>query len=1117
MSASTEASLISRWNANDVRTLWLRRIDEGDDGRVVSFWTRSERRLESVSQHLFLRQALTLADQLHKSGLRPGLPAVIDCMTPRATLLAYVGTVLSGGLPLITPVHVASRATTRDRAVELHARVGSACVITDRAGRTDRAGAVPALPLPPLVVIDPLNLAAAVAVPGAVAPPGRAGEVVHLQLTSGSTASPKAAAVTHGNVLANCEALSRLAAMAPDDGIVSWLPLYHDMGLVGMALLSLLQGTDLHMLSPFDFLAHPGDWLDVISRTGAAVTTSPTFGFRLATTRTSDEQRDTLDLSRLRVAGCGGEPVRADVLAGFAERFAPCGLVEGALQPCYGLAEATLAVTFGRLHQRAPLLRVAGSALSPDGRVYVTDAGRLGDRPDGLGATTDGAVAAGTQLLVSSGVPIAGTEVRIIDPDTGESRPAEDLCGEVAVRGPGVTPGVWESGQVQGRADSWLMTGDIGLIHRGELYLIERSNNMLIRNGQNYPATALETALAAACGVDVDNVMVVDRDIYDPDSRLTAVLELARHADPESLADTAANAGALLELPLDDVVIVRRGGLPRTSSGKKQHASLRQALRDRTVPVVATRDTRPADTPTERPQLDLSEPNEIVDLRTPRPSRDVAFTVMDEVRRVCAGRGTAALVAPGALLNQDLDLDSLALFELAVALEERTGGSIHHERLLAVRSVEDLIRAVEDRDPRAPGLAALADGYLASIPQLNVVVDHQEGRSLRVRGLPVVDFASCNYLGLDLHPDVMDAVDPMVREWGVHPSWTRAVASPEPYLKLEKRLAALVGAVDTVVFPTVSLLHLGVLPTLAGPRGAILLDEYAHHSIREAAELAGSRGTQVLTFRHNDLTDLTEKLRATESRSARIIAVDGVYSMSGSHADLGSLLAVAETFDATVYVDDAHGFGVLGENPGIGAPYGGRGNGVHRHLGLLADKIVYVAGLSKAYSSMGAFVTCREPADRLRLMTASTLIFSGPVPTASLASALAGLDVNDREGDAIRHRLHHLTTTLADGIRDLGLEVSNASGFPILTVQFGPPDAVVAACRLLWDHGILITPTLFPAVPMAKGGVRFSVTAANSDDDIDRALTALAAARDAHTTATAPGFLNHDSIVARSV
>lgn len=1066
-------TLIGRWQATDLRTLWLNRIEAGDDRRVVGFWTRQERGLRRVGQHDLLRQALTLADRLSETASTPGTPVVVDCSTPQATVLAYLASVLAGAYPVINPVHVGARPQGRCQVADLGERLGASCVLTDRREQsvaTSNGGR-------PLVEVrfDPEALPCAAAVPPSLPGPARPDEPAHLQLTSGSTAAAKAVAVTHGNVLANCEALSEIVVMSESDAIVSWLPLYHDMGLVGMALLSLLQGTDLHLLSPFDFLAHPEDWLRAISATGAAITTSPTFGFRLATARTPQAVAAELDLSSLRIAACGAEPVRPDVLGDFARRFAPCGLRPEALRPCYGLAEATLAVTFARPGAPVPLVSLGGAAIHDDGTVTARDAGELSScRPPDAKAP-----------LVSAGPPVRETDVVIVDPATGEQR-CDGLAGEIAVCGPGVTPGFWEDGRVVPRPGTWLRTGDIGLVRDGELFIVDRISNILIRNGQNHAAAALEEALAAACGVDADSVIVVDRDIQDPTSPITGVLEAPRGSDTGALADAAAAAGRLLALPLDDVVVTRRGRLPRTTSGKKQHAALRRALRDETLPALQTRLSAPWAAPSAE-EIDLTQP----------PGDELAALVREEVRRSSKRGGAEHSLGDGMLLREDLGIDSLALFELAVSIEDRTGRSIGPDLLTEVRTVADLLAAARGASGDQPSLRSLQDAYLESIPQVDVLVDHQDGRHLSVAGRSVADFASCNYLGLDHHPAVMDAIDPMVRDWGVHPSWTRAVASPAPYRALEQRLATLVGAPDVLLFPTVSLLHLGVLPALAGPHGALIVDGAAHHSIQEAAELAGSRGAEVLTTRHGDLDDLEVKLGATASKANRIICLDGVYSMSGAVPDLAGVLELAERWDATVYLDDAHGFGILGEQPTAADPYGRRGNGTSRHLGVPHDRLVYVAGLSKAYSSLGAFVTCRSDEDRRRLMTASTMVFSGPVPTASLASALAGLDVNDREGDAIRRRLHELTTDLAEGIRDLDLPVSNSGAFPIVTVTFGPLDAVTSACRVLWDHGVLITPAVFPAVPLDQGGVRFSVTAANTDGEVDRALEALGACRKA--------------------
>jgi 8-amino-7-oxononanoate synthase len=375
------------------------------------------------------------------------------------------------------------------------------------------------------------------------------------------------------------------------------------------------------------------------------------------------------------------------------------------------------------------------------------------------------------------------------------------------------------------------------------------------------------------------------------------------------------------------------------------------------------------------------------------------------------------------------------------------------------------------------------------------VVERQVRRALLVEGRWLADFASCNYLGLDLDAEVRAAIAPMVDQWGTHPSWTRAVASPNPYVELEAALAELVGVDDTVVFPSVTLVHLGVLPRLAGPNGAILLDSSVHHSVQEAAALAGARGTSVATWRHGDLDDLDRALRAQRARNVRVIAVDGVYSMSGSLVDLPGVVAVAAAHDAIVYVDDAHGIGLLGERPSAEMPYGSGGGGVARHFAARYDRLVYVGGLSKAFSSMAAFVTCTGGLSRSSIEAASTLVFSGPIPVASLATALAGLRVNRVRGDVARGVVHRLTRRLLDGLVDAGFELDGHRAFPIVNVVLGGPDVVLGALEDLWQAGIVVTPSVFPAAPLLQGGVRFTPTAANTVDEVDRAVSAMAAVR----------------------
>jgi 8-amino-7-oxononanoate synthase len=220
--------------------------------------------------------------------------------------------------------------------------------------------------------------------------------------------------------------------------------------------------------------------------------------------------------------------------------------------------------------------------------------------------------------------------------------------------------------------------------------------------------------------------------------------------------------------------------------------------------------------------------------------------------------------------------------------------------------------------------------------------------------------------------------------------------------------------------------------------------------------------------------------------------MDGVNSMTGNAPDLRAFAEVARRHGALLYVDDAHGFGVIGErSPGEPCPYGRRGNGIVRHFGESYDDIVLVSGFSKAYSSLLAFIACPTEVKNLLKVAAPPYLYSGPSPVASLATVLAGFDVNERRGDELRRVLHRHSARVLTALRELDIYTPNRSELPIIEVPLRNHDRIDEVGRLLFDRGVYVTLAAFPLVPKAEVGFRVQLTAANTDAEVGVLISAL--------------------------
>jgi len=373
----------------------------------------------------------------------------------------------------------------------------------------------------------------------------------------------------------------------------------------------------------------------------------------------------------------------------------------------------------------------------------------------------------------------------------------------------------------------------------------------------------------------------------------------------------------------------------------------------------------------------------------------------------------------------------------------------------------------------------------------DAVIDEIDGRRIRVGSQWLTDYASCNYLGFDLDPEIMDAINREVRRWGTHPSWSRLLGNPRLYPDIEERLTVLLGAPDTLVLPTITHIHMSVIPILAGD-GSIFYEHTAHKTIYDGCVYARGLGATIAPFHSDEPDQLAQKLRAAPPGHSKLVCMDGVNSMTGDIPDLPTIAAICRDNGALLYVDDAHGFGVIGtRSPSETTPYGLYGNSVVAHTGETYDDVILVGGFSKAYSSLLAFLALPTWLKEHLKVAAPPYLYSGPSPTASLASVLAGFDVNERRGEDLRHSLYHHTARVVNHVRALGLATPNVDGTPIVELPLASADVFKRVDEILWREGVYVTMAAYPLVPRDQVGFRIQLTAVHTDEQIDWLLSTI--------------------------
>jgi acyl-CoA synthetase (AMP-forming)/AMP-acid ligase II len=521
-----------------------------------------------------VERAMAIAGALQARGVAPGaLVGFVQANDPEF-LLSFLAISLAGAVPTPLPLPASASGipafVARLRGIVADAGMRRVIVSSLLAGHLARLGSA----LQDLGEVEPITCAALEAEGATLRRPDISPEALALvQYTSGSTSAPKGVALRHRHVLAAIEAIGRGIALGPDDVNGQWLPLFHDMGLVG-TLTGIAHGTAHYLWQPTTFIRRPDRWLRDFAAAGASIYAGPSFSYAYMIDATPADAAAGLDLRRWRVAFNGAESIDPHIMERFARHFAAAGFRRSTMFPVYGLAEATLAVAFPALGDEPTALWVDRQALAA-GRVVEAAAG-----------------ASDARGVVCVGAPIEGHEIRIA-PAGGGAEPGDDQVGEIEVRGPAVMDGYYRAEPLAPASDDgWLATGDLGFVRGGRLYVTGRIKQMLIVRGQNYYPEDVEATVRGVAGVHkgrsvavlgeaigsatdaaIDAVVsVIAETTVDPADARTELTSLA-HRIHDAVRDH-------LGLPVGRVVLVRERSIRRTTNGKYQRLLMAQLLRD---------------------------------------------------------------------------------------------------------------------------------------------------------------------------------------------------------------------------------------------------------------------------------------------------------------------------------------------------------------------------------------------------------------------------------------------------------------------------------------------------------------------------------------------------------
>ncbi len=539
----------------------LAQAERGPDGASITVIPEPGKE-EALRHDVLLARAARCAAALAEHGVGHGDRVVLCLPTGPQFITAFFGAQLLGAVPtaVAVPLRFGGAAGAEGQMKDIVSYLRPAAVVTT-------ATVIDALPdLDGAAMLDGGELYVRATAEDAPVHPVRrpsGDDLALIQCTSGSTGTPKGVMISHANLAVNCEQFTTAINWTREDVNVSWIPLYHDMGLITGLMCPVYAGSDGVLIPPARFLREPAEWLRHISTYRGTLGAAPNFGYGYVTSRVRDEALEGVDLSSWRAALCGAEPIQPDTVRRFVERFVDWGLPRDAFTPGYGMAEASLVITTGMPEDAMRVDSIDRGAATAHGQVTDVD-------PESVEALH----------VVDCGRPIEGTEIRVVD---GDGHPlGEDHIGHLQFRSPSRTVGYFELPQETAACleeEGWWKTGDIGYLRDGSLRITGRAKDLVIIRGANYFPSDFEQAAETVPGVRLGAVIAVGHRAADSDSEDLHVIAETEVEGEEREALRLAIRGAVSSrtgVTPAQVHLVPRRSIPKTTSGKLQRSKARE-------------------------------------------------------------------------------------------------------------------------------------------------------------------------------------------------------------------------------------------------------------------------------------------------------------------------------------------------------------------------------------------------------------------------------------------------------------------------------------------------------------------------------------------------------------